>query len=92
MSREAVEIITLIVMMFIITWSWYKNENSVWKSLLFTVLTCGIFYLNTPNFLSIVDGTQPRSAFFPSRLLYIINGARSTSFVLIFCSLLLAST
>ena len=64
MSREAVEIITLIVMMFIITWSWYKNENSVWKSLLFTVLTCGIFYLNTPNFLSIVDGTQPRSAFF----------------------------
>ena len=59
MSHEAVEIMAVVVMMLIIAWSWYKNENSVWKSLLFTVLTCAIFYLNTPNFLSITEGTKP---------------------------------
>lgn len=64
MSYEIVEIIALVLMALIITWSWCKNENSMWKSLLFTALICGIFYLNTPNFLSIIEGTEPKNVLF----------------------------
>lgn len=64
MFYTTVEIIALVVMIFVIAYSWYYNEKSVWKSLLYTVLVCGIFYLNIPNFLSIVDGTQPKYTFF----------------------------
>lgn len=64
MFYTAVEIIALFVMIFIIAYSWYYNEKHVWKSLLYTVLVCGIFYLNIPNFLSLVADTRPKFTFF----------------------------
>lgn len=61
--RQTIEILALIIMMIFVAWSWYKNEKSAWRSLLYTVLTCFIFYLNAPNFLSIMEGTSPKNTF-----------------------------
>jgi len=61
--QQSIEVAALIAMMVVIAWSWCKNEKSVWKSFLYTVLTCGIFYLNAPNFLSIVKGSELKNEF-----------------------------
>lgn len=50
--------------MVVIALSWSKNEKSIWKSFLFTALTCAIFYLNSPNFLSVIEGTKLKNNFF----------------------------
>lgn len=64
MFYETIEVIMLVVMLAVVTFFWFENDNSLWKALLFTVFTCGIFYLNIPNFLSVVEGTQVKNIFF----------------------------
>lgn len=64
MTNAIFEIIVLIVMMLIVTYSWRKNDKSAWKSILFTVFSCGVFYFNLPNFMSILDGVQIKYGFF----------------------------
>ncbi len=81
MLYTTVEIIALVMMMILIAYSWYRNDKNVWKSLLYTVLVCGIFYLNIPNFLSIVDGTQPKYTFFS--LPFILYNTYGTLYIVI---------
>lgn len=79
--------------LFIVIRSWYKRDDALLKSLLFSVWICIIIWLNAPNFLSIIDGSTLKKSVFtlPFELFYnygiaytIISDALLTSAGILF--------
>lgn len=59
-----IEAVPFFAMVIFVAWYWWKNEKPVWKSVMFSVWTCAIFYLNAPNFLFISEKDKLKTAFF----------------------------
>lgn len=61
---RSIEAVPFFLMVVFVVWYWWKNEKPVWKSVLFSVWTCAVFYLNAPNFLFISEGVELKTSYY----------------------------
>lgn len=59
LSLQTVGLITVVMVMIVIVFLWFKHGNTVIQSILFPIFTFALFYLNAPSFLVVPEGTEP---------------------------------
>ena len=63
-------VIAFMLMLLIVGWCWCRKSGDWVQSVLLSLWICAVYWLNAPNYLSVIPGTEIQSDFFsvPLRL------------------------
>lgn len=80
-------VIAFMLMLLIVGWCWCRKSGDWVQSVLLSLWICAVYWLNAPNYLSVIPGTEIQSDFFsvPLRLYQQLG-----QIYVVLCNLLLA--
>ena len=58
------EISFFLIMLFIVGIFWCRRNNDLIQNILLSVWICLVYWLNAPNFLNIIEGTELKKKIF----------------------------
>ena len=63
LNTDLIKIISLAIMLLIVFFIWYKTEGDLKRTIVYTLWTFAIFWINSPSFFVGTDGLKVKNTF-----------------------------